>query len=121
MFSSSDTTITLIYHSDDHIGKSIFAYAKAEGLAIRDIDIAHTKISETNWAEFADKLGIEIKDLVNQDHPNYNQHYDQHVDLSDQDWLKFLEKNPATLRAPIVMKGDKIQMMENPQDMVHFH
>ena len=120
MFSNSDRTLTLIYHSDDHLGKSVLAYANTEGIPIRELDIAHTKISETNWAELAEKLGIPVKELVNMDHPNFKQHYADDVDLTDQDWLKFLERNPATLRAPIVMKGDKIKMMSNPQDMLHF-
>lgn len=120
MFSKSDKVITLIYHGEDHLGREVLAYAHAEDMPIRDIDISKTKVSETNWAEFAEELGIEIKDLVNMKHPNFTQHYDAEVDLSDHDWLKFLEHNPSTLRAPIVMKGDKIQLMENPQDMLHF-
>jgi arsenate reductase len=120
MFSTSDKLITLIYHGDDHIGQEVLAYAKTEEMPVRDIDISKTKVSETNWAEFAEKLGIEIKDLVNMNHPNFMQHYDAEVDLNEHDWLKFLENNPSTLRAPIAMKGEKIQLMENPQDMLHF-
>jgi arsenate reductase len=120
MFSTSDKLITLIYHGDDHIGQEVLAYAKTEEMLVRDIDISKTKVSETNWAEFAEKLGIEIKDLVNMNHPNFMQHYDAEVDLNEHDWLKFLENNPSTLRAPIAMKGEKIQLMENPQDMLHF-
>ncbi|MCB9222838.1 MAG: hypothetical protein R2780_10905 [Crocinitomicaceae bacterium] len=120
MFSSSEKLITLIYHGDDHLGREILAYAQTEDLPIREIDLSKTKVSETNWALFADKLGIDIKDLVNMDHPNFKQHYDAEVDLSDHDWLKFLEHNPSTLKAPIVMIGEKIQLMYNPQDMLHF-
>jgi arsenate reductase len=121
MFSSSDKVITVIYHSDDHIGKEVLSYAQTKEMPVRDIDIAKTKVSESSWAEFADKLGIEIKDLINTQHPNFQQHYDEDIDLSDHDWLKFLEHNTATLRAPIVMKGDKIKMMSNPQDMLQFN
>jgi arsenate reductase len=120
MLSTDDNLITIIYHSEDHIGKEILAYAQTENMPIRDIDISKTKVSETNWAGIAKKLGIGIKDLINMKHPNYMQHYGESVDLSDHDFLKLLEHNPDTLRAPIVMKGEKIQMMENPQDMVHF-
>lgn len=121
MLSTDDGLITIIYHSDNSLGKSVLAYAQTENLPIRDIDISKTKISETNWAAITDKLGIHLKELINMDHPNFKQDYHEDVDLSDHDWLKFLEQNPDTLRAPIVIKGDKIQMMENPQDMVHFH
>jgi arsenate reductase len=41
-------------------------------------------------------------------------------ELSDDDWLKLLVNNPKILKAPIVMKGDKVVMMTNPQDMLTF-
>jgi len=40
--------------------------------------------------------------------------------LSDNDWLTLLVQNPSILIAPIVMKGDKIVRMSNPQDMLTF-
>ncbi len=121
MLSTSEKLYTLIYHSDDHLGREILAYLQAENLDTRAIDIAKTKVSETNWAGLAEKLAIEIKDLVNTNHPNFKQHYDSSIELSEHDWLKFLEHNPNTLAAPIVMKGEKVKMMSNPQDMLHFN
>ena len=38
-FTNTDNEITLIYNSDDHIGKQVLAYAHTEGIPIRDIDL----------------------------------------------------------------------------------
>lgn len=119
-FAKTDKAITLIYHSEDHIGREILAYAQAEKLPIHDIDIAHTHVPGILWLELAEMMKIGIKDLINLEHPNFTQKFEGDYDLSIHGWLTILEHNPDTLRAPIVMKGDKIIMMSNPRDMLYF-
>lgn len=120
IFANTDKEITIIYYSEEHVGKQILAYAQVEGLPIHDIDLAHTTLSETHWAEIARRIGVSVKELVNTDDPDFLQKFQGTEDMSDHDWLKLLHKNPDVLRAPIVMKGDKIVMMTNPQDMLTF-
>ncbi|CAD5255083.1 MULTISPECIES: arsenate reductase family protein [unclassified Imperialibacter] len=119
-FANSDKEITLIYNSEENIGKQIRAYAQIENIPIHDIDLSHAKLTPTHWAELASKMGINVRDLVNTEHPNFLQKFGQIDELSDQDWLDLLVHNPEILKAPVVMKGDKIVMMSNPQDMLHF-
>lgn len=76
--------ITLFYSSKSIRAKQTLSYAKAEGLPIRDIDILKTKLTGTQIAKLADRLHIEIKDLVNQEHPAYSSHFEHH-DFSSED------------------------------------
>ena len=119
-FANTTKEITLIYNSQDHIGKQILAYAQIENIPIHDIDLVHMKLTPTQWAEVAGKMGIAVQDLVNTQSPDFIQKFGHHDEFSDDDWLKVLVHNPEVLKAPIVMKGDKIVMMTNPQDMLHF-
>ncbi len=119
-FANTNKELTIIYHSDNHIGQQILALAQAEKLPIHDIDLAHMKLTGEHWAELASKLKIEIKDLINRENPDFMQKFSGSADLSEQDWLTLLIHNPNILKAPIVMKGDKIMMMTNSQEMLQF-
>jgi len=120
IFANTNKEITLIYYSGKHIGRQILAYAQTENMPIHDIDIAHISLSATHWAELAARMEIGVHDLVNTENPDFLQKFG-HVDqLSERDWLKVLVHNPDVLKAPIVMKGNKIVMMSNPQDMLYF-
>lgn len=89
-------------------------------MPVREIEVSHTHVSGTQWSELASRLGIAIADLINKEHPNYSQKHEKDVDMEDHNWLKFLEHNTETLRAPIAMKGENIRLVEDPQDMLHF-
>lgn len=120
IFANTDKEITLIYHSGEHIGKQILALAQAENLPIHDIDLAHMKLTPWHWAELATRMKVHIKELINTEDPDFLQKFIGVDDLSDDDWLKLLIHNPDILRAPIVMKGDKVVQMSNSQDILHF-
>lgn len=120
VFANTNKELTIIYHSDNHIGRQILAYAETEGLPIHDIDLAHVKLTNLHWAELASRLQIEIKDLINIEAPDFINRFNDLNDLSENDWLTLLVHNPNILSAPIVMKGDKIVMMSNSQDMLYF-
>lgn len=120
IFANTDKEITLIYNSEERIGRQILAYAQIENIPIHDIDLAHMKLTTTHWVELASRMGINLRDLVNTESSNFLQKFGNMNELSDDDWLKLLVHNPTILRAPIVMKGNKIVMMSNPQDMLYF-
>jgi len=117
---NSNKQITLIYHSKEHIDRQVLAYTQAENIPIHDIDLVHMKLTPMHWAELASKMRINIRELVNTDHPNFSQNFDPLANLSENDWLTLLVQNPEILKGPILIKGDKIAMFSNPQDMLHF-
>lgn len=120
IFANTDKEITIIYSSEDQIGKQILAYAQIERLPIHAIDIKKTKIPGDQWAEIANRMGIKVKELVNTESSAYLQKFEKDADFDENDWLSLLEKNPDVLRGPIVMKGNKVVMMNNPQEMLQF-
>ncbi len=120
IFANTNKEITLIYCSKEHLGRQILAYAQAENLPIHDIDLMHVNLTPLHWVELASRLKIEVKDLINTEASDFLQRFGG-LDLSSEDdWLKLLVRNPDILKAPIVMKGDKIVQMLNPQEMLYF-
>lgn len=114
---TSNRQITIFYHSKSIRAKQTLAYAKAEGLAIRDIDILKIPLTGTQIAELADRLHIEIKDLVNQEHPSYTSHFEHH-NFSSLDWIKMIQHNPEIMKQPIALRGNKTILIETPTDII---
>ena len=114
---TSDRQITLFYNSKSVRAKQALAYAKAEGLPIQDIDILRNRLTGTQIAELADRLQMEIKDLVNQDHPAYTSHFEHH-NFSSEDWIKMIRHNPEIMKQPIALRGDKTILVETPTDII---
>ena len=114
---TSDRQITLYYNSESIVAKKALAYATAEGLAIQPIDILKTPLTGTQIAELAGRLGIEVKDLVNQEHATYSSKFEPH-ELSTDDWIKMIQHNPEIMKQPIALKGDKTILVETPSDIL---
>lgn len=114
---TSNRQITLYYNSDSVIAKQTLAYAKAEGLPILEIDILKTPLTGTQMAELSNRLGMNVKDLVNQDHPAYFSKFEPH-ELSTDDWIKMIQHNPEIMKQPIALRGDKTILVETPSDMI---
>ena len=115
---TSNRQITMFYSSDSIRAKKALAYAKAEGLPIQEIDILKSTLTGTQIAELADRLNIEIKDLINQEHPAYNEKFLHHK-LSGRDWIKLIQHNPEIMKQPIVLHEDKTILVETPTDIIN--
>ncbi len=114
---TSDRQITLFYSSKSVRAKQTLAYAKAEGWPIQEIDILKTPLTGTQIAELASRLNLEIKDLVNQDHPSYKSRFEPH-DFSSNDWIKMIQHNPEIMKQPIALRGDITILVETPTDII---
>jgi len=114
---TSERQITLFYNSESVRAKQALGYAKAEGLPIQEIDILKTRLTGTQIAELADRLKMEIKDLVNQQHPAYVSKFEHH-NLSSEDWIKMIRNNPEIMKQPIALRGDKTILVETPTDII---
>ncbi|MEB8345205.1 hypothetical protein OO010_04055 [Flavobacteriaceae bacterium KMM 6898] len=115
---TSERQITLYYNPNSTRAKQTLAYAKAEGLPIHEIDILKTPITGTQIAELAGRLDMEIKDLVNQDHPIYIAKFKEHHDFSDDDWIKMIRNNPDIMKQPIAIRGKLTILIETPTDII---
>ncbi len=114
---TSDRMITLFYNSNSSRARKTLAYAKAEGLPIEEIDILKTPLTGTQIAELAGRLQLEVRDLVNQDHPSYRSQFDPH-DLSSEGWITLIKKNPEVMKQPIALRGKRTILVETPTDII---
>ena len=114
---TSERQITLFYSSKSTRAKQTLAYAKAEGWPILEIDILKVPLTGTQIAELADRLHLEIKDLVNQEHPSYKSHFEPH-EFSPDDWIKMIKHNPEIMKQPIALRGDITILIETPTDII---
>lgn len=115
---TSNRQITVYYNSNSSRAKETLAYAKAEGLVVQDIDILKTPLTGTQIVELASRLELEVKDLVNQEHPCYKSEFEPH-ELSTEDWIKMIRKNPEIMNQPIALRGDKTIMVSTPSDIMY--
>ena len=109
--------ITLFYHSNSNRAKKTLAYARAEGLPLQEVDILKTPLTGTQIAELAGRMNLEVRDLVNQKHPSYNRRFEPH-DLSPEDWIKMIKKNPEIMKQPIALRGNLTILVETPSDII---
>ena len=114
---TSERLITLFYSSISTRAKKTLAYAKAEGLPIQEIDILKVPLTGTQIVELADRLQIQVEDLVNQDHPAYTSHFEHH-DFSSDDWIKMIKHNPEIMKQPIALRGDITILIDTPTDII---
>lgn len=114
---TSDRMITLFYNSNSNRARKTLAYALAEGLPVEEIDILKTPLTGTQIAELAGRLGLEVRDLVNQEHPSYKGRFEPH-DFSSEDWIKLIKKHPEVMKQPIALRGKLTILVETPTDII---
>jgi len=114
---TSNREVILFYNPNSVIAEKTLAYAKADGLPIRDVDIIKTPITGTQLEELADRLHLSIDGLVNKQHPEFKKRFGN-PNLSDDDWIKVIHKNPEFIKEPIAIRGDKTILVKTPSDIV---
>ncbi|WP_282055372.1 arsenate reductase family protein [Maribacter luteus] len=114
---TSERQITLFIHPHSSRAKQTMAFAKAEGLPILAVDILKTRLTGMQIVELADRLGIMVEELVNQEHPSYKVKFEQH-DFSSEDWIKMIIKNPEIMKQPIALRGNITILVETPSDII---
>ncbi len=111
--------VTIYYNSESSIGKQTYAYINASSKEVHGIDVAKEKVTGTQWAALADKLGVDIADFIDTEHSKFEEMYsDKNVDLKETDWIKILQEKPELISWPIVVNGDQFLLIKNPSDIV---
>jgi len=107
VISKDNRQITVYYNSKNSIGKQVYAYTTASKKRLLAIDISKTPVTGTQWAELASGLGVNIKDLIHRDHPDFiKKHGKNRPVLEQRDWIKMIQNDPQLLKCPIVIDGD---------------
>lgn len=114
---TSNREIILFYDPNCTIAEKTLAYANSYGLPIREVDILKTPFTGTQLEELAARLKTSIDNLANQEHPEFERFFGK-PNLSDEDWIKILRKNPRLINGPIAIKGNKTLIIKNPSDVI---
>lgn len=114
---TSERQITLFYNSKSKRARQTLAYAKSEGWPLQEIDIIKTPLTGTQIAELASRLNLEVRDLVNQNHPAYTSKFEPH-EFSSEDWIKMIQHNPEIMKQPIALRGNLTILVETPTDIL---
>lgn len=115
----NERQLTLYYNSKSDLGKKSYAYLQTTDKEFLGIDVTKTKVTGTEWAEIADGLGVPISDLVNVESPEFIEIYgDSHPDMSPEDWIKILQKEPQLLKYPIALDGYDFKLVKTPTEFI---
>jgi len=113
---TSERQITLYYNPESLIAEKTLSFARAEGLAILEIDVLKTPLTGTQLAELSSRLNLEIKDLVNEEH-DFFKNLPESAEFSSDDWIKMIRNNPEILKI-IALRGDKTVIVCTPTDIL---
>ncbi|MCJ7758677.1 MAG: hypothetical protein MUP24_11090 [Gillisia sp.] len=113
---TSKRQITIYYNPESVIAEKTLAFARAEGLAILEIDILKTPLTGTQLAELSSRLNMEIKDLVDQEQ-DFFKNLPETSEFSSDDWIKMIRNNPEILKL-IALRGDKTIIVRTPTDIL---
>lgn len=117
VISTSERQITVFYNPISDTAKQTLAYARTHGLAIEEIDVSKTPMTGTQIAELANRLDIEIKELINMNHHKYRRKFTfQH--FSCEDWITMIQNHPEIMKQPIALRGNKTILVETPTDIL---
>ncbi len=114
----NDNQLTLIYSSNTRVGRHTLSYLTGMDGKFLDIDIAKTKISDTQWVEIADALGVKVGDLV--DIRELDLDSKNTSEFGSNDWLKIIQNNDFVISKPIAIKGKITKQIDNPPEIMEF-
>ncbi len=110
--------LTLIYSSNTRVGRHTLSYLTGLDEKYLAIDLAKTKVSDTQWAEIAKTLGVKIGDLVDKRELDLSE--ESTAGFSSNDWLKIIQKNDSVISRPIAIKGKRTKQIVNPPEIMEF-
>lgn len=114
----NERQLTLIYSSNTRVGRHTLSYLTGTDEKYLAIDLAKTKVSDTQWAEIAEALGVKIGDLV--DKRELDLSSESTAEFSSNDWLKIIQKNDSVISRPIAIKGKRTMQIYNPTEIMEF-
>ena len=115
----NEKQLTLIYSSNTRVGKRVYAYLKGIDKKFLGIDISKTKVSDTQWVEIADALGVKVGDLV--DKKEVELDTESTAEFGTNDWLKIIQNNDEVISLPIVIKGNVTRQVVSSTELLEFY
>jgi len=114
---TNDNQINILYIDNSPRAKQTKAYCQASGIPIREINMTKSKLTGTMITEIAAGLKISLNELVNRNHPTFKKYYGNAI-FDDVDIIKIIQNHPDVMKQPIVMRGNRIVLVEAPTDVL---
>ncbi|NND87765.1 MAG: hypothetical protein HKM28_00800 [Flavobacteriaceae bacterium] len=116
VISRDDKQFTLIYSQNTRVGKHTLAYLQGIREKLLAIDISKTKVSDTQWAEIAEAMNVEVGDLIDKRNIDVKNTDEYGTD----DWLKILQHDDSVLAHPIAISGKRTKQISNASEVLTF-
>jgi arsenate reductase-like glutaredoxin family protein len=109
--------ITLIFHSDKEEDRRMRDYVEAiDSFEVNPVDLKTERLSEEDLEGIADKLDVEIPDLLD---PTYAALSNIDVkSLSKENALNLLARNTALLSTPVIVIGEHAYQFESSSELI---
>jgi len=112
-------TVLIIYKGNSRSDKEGFGYAQSLKDHVHDIDVTKEPLTSTQLKEIADKLGVDVEELVDKESDIYKEEYTG-MSFDASNWLNILSQKPALLRTPIIFDGEKGHIFESGRDVIKY-
>ncbi len=115
MNKNEDRVITIFYGGNDNKDTQTLAFAKSEGLAVREVDVTKDKLTGTQLLQLADKLNVELENLLDKTSEDFNSSLINGV-YDKEGWMNLILRYPQHIKTPIVQKGKLAFFVNTPSD-----
>ncbi len=110
--------IKIIYNSSHLEDKRAIGYAEAlKDHKLLTIDVQNEHITETQLAELAKMLGVDIQDLADQESGLYKDQF-ANRSFEDEEFLKALAQNLEMLNTPIALMDERAFFVTSSYDFI---
>lgn len=113
-----DNEILFIYNSKLYGDKQALGYViPLDKHKIKEFDLMYEKLTERQIAEIADRMNVELDDLLDKSSDAYKNNI-HGATLEPHDKLKVMRENPDTLKTPIAITTQKAVYVTDPYSLI---
>lgn len=99
--------MTIIYHNPRcSKSRNALALLKEKNEEIEIIEYLKTSPTTEELTKVIELLGISPLELIRTNEKTFKENY-QNTNLSDEEWIEVMVKNPILIERPVVIKGDQ--------------
>ncbi len=108
--------ILIYYNPESSNDKKTVAHAQSLAPHVKTYSFDKAPSTGTSWQQIINRLNLRPKDLLNRAHPYYQAHI-RGRDFDEEGWLNVIKHNPALIKAPIAIKGNKAVLCTSATDI----
>lgn len=118
ILSQNDRLISLYIHPEDRIAKQSISIAEASKAYKKVIDLSEVQLTETQWADLAELLKVEVDDLINFEHNLFKSQFKSKPEIEANELLKLLSQNQEILKHGIAVRGKQAIFITQINDLM---